>query len=83
MEMETEILKKCTEDSNERLLKVVKGERILGDGKTEKKILKKRGKNFIKKPFHSQFMKETGNLELVKDRIVEKRNRGNANGCTR
>ena len=58
VEMERESLKKCVEDSNERLLKTVKGEGILGDGMTKKEILKKRGKNFIKKPFHSQFMRE-------------------------
>ena len=41
----------------------------------------KRKKNFMEKPIHSQFMyeenrcEEPGNLELVEDMIVGKRNR--------
>ena len=38
VEMETESLKKYVENSNERLLKAVEGEGILGDGKTKKEI---------------------------------------------
>ena len=49
--METESLKKYVEKSNERLLKAVEGEDILGDGKTKKEILE-RGKNFMEKSLH-------------------------------
>ena len=47
--METEGLKKYLGNSNERLLKAVDSERILGDGKTKKEILTKRKKNFMEK----------------------------------
>ena len=40
-------LKKYVENSNERLLKAVKGEGILGDGKTKNEILEKKRKNFM------------------------------------
>ena len=82
VEMERESLKKCVEDSNERLLKTLKGEGILGDGMTKKEILKKRGKNFIKKPFHSQFMKEIDEvrsqetLNWLKTRLLKKETEG-------
>ena len=59
VEMETKILKKYLENSNERLLNAVEGEGILGDGKTKKKILEKTRKNFMEKPLHSQFMRKT------------------------
>ena len=52
VEMERYSLKKYIENSSERLLKAVEGKRILGDGKTKKKILKKR-ENFMNKSFHS------------------------------
>ena len=58
-EMETESLEKYVENSNERLLKAVEGEAILGDGKTKKEILEKRRKNFMGKPLHGQFMRKT------------------------
>lgn len=47
--METEGLKKYVGNSNERLLKAVDSERILGDGKMKKEILTKRKKNFMEK----------------------------------
>ena len=59
VEMETESLKKCEENSKERLLKAVKGKRILGDGKTKKEVLEKRRKNFMEKSLNSQFMRKT------------------------
>ena len=59
VEMETESLKKYAENSNERLLKAVEGEGILGDGKTKKKILERRRNNFMEKPLHSQFVRKT------------------------
>ena len=84
LEMETESLKKYVENSNERLLKAVDGEGILGDGKIKKEILEKRGKNFALIVYdENNWSEEAGNLELAKDRIPEKRNIGNANGCTR
>ena len=79
--METESLKKYVENSNERLLKAVEDEGILGDGKTKKEIPGE--KNFMEKPLHSQSMEEPRHLELAKDRIVEKRDRGNVNDCKR
>ena len=57
--VETESLKKYVENSNERPLKTVEGEGILGDGKTKKKIQEKRRKNFMEKPLHPQFMRKT------------------------
>ena len=59
VEIETVNLKKYVENSNERLLKTVEGEGILGDGKTKKEILENRRKNFMEKPLHSQFMRKT------------------------
>ena len=53
VEIETEIRKKYVEKCNERLLKAVEGDGILGDGKTKKEILVKRRKNFMEKPLHS------------------------------
>ena len=50
--METEGLKKYVGNSNERLLKAVDSEGILGDGKTKKEILTKRKKNLRKKLSH-------------------------------
>lgn len=49
--MEPDSLKKYVETSNERLLKAVEGERVLGDEKTKKEILE-RGKNFMEKSLH-------------------------------
>ena len=59
VEMETESLKKYTENSNEMLLMAVKGEGILGDGITKKEILENRRKNFMENPLHSHFMRKT------------------------
>ena len=59
VEIETVNLKKYVENSNERLLKTVEGEGILGDEKTKKEILENRRKNFMEKPLHSQFMRKT------------------------
>lgn len=57
--METEGLKKYVGNSNERLLKAVDSEGILGDGKTKKEILTKRKKNLRKKLPHRWFTKKT------------------------
>lgn len=81
VEMETEGLKKYVGNSNERLLKAVDSERILGDGKMKKEILTKRKKNFMEKVItlmvynENRWSEEPGNLEQTKDRIVEKWNR--------
>lgn len=58
MKMETESLKKYVENSNERLLKTVEGEGILGYGKTKKKFLENRRNSLMEKPLHSEFMGE-------------------------
>ena len=48
-------MQKC---SNEKPRNAVEGEIILVGGKTKKKVLEGRNKNFMKKPFHLQFMRK-------------------------
>ena len=73
VDLETESLKKYVENNNKRLLKVVEGEGILGDGKTRKEILENRMKNFVEKPLHSQFVKKTGEVRSQETRNWLKR----------
>ena len=54
VQMETEEnLKKYVESSNERLLIAVEGERILGGGKTERKVPEKRKTSWKRHYIHS------------------------------
>ena len=57
--METEPEDVPVESSSERLLNTIEGEQILGVGKTKKKTLEVRNKNFMEKPLHAQFRRKT------------------------
>ena len=77
--VETESLKKYVENSNERPLKTVEDEGILGDGKTKKKIPGEEKEELHGKATASTIYEENrcreepGSLDLAKDRIVEKK----------
>ena len=52
-------MKKYIESSNEILLNAVEAEGIVESGNTKKEVSEARKKNFMGKPLHSQFMRET------------------------
>ena len=52
-------MKKYIESSNEILLNDVEAEGIVESGNTKKEVSEARKKNFMGKPLHSQFMRET------------------------
>ena len=59
VEIEVKSLSEYVNVSTESLIRAVKAEEILGDGKTKREILEKRKNQYMRKNLHSQFMKNT------------------------